>query len=89
LLAGFFGLRDAPLDTRRERAERPQPQGFGWAVVTDPLAAQVPLSRGSQWGGVYGHSWLWIRRRSTVVALPNTVLEGMWGRFKVDLREAI
>ncbi|QFY59678.1 beta-lactamase family protein [Rhizobium grahamii] len=65
--------------------------GFGWAVVTDPVAAQVPWSKGTlRWGGVYGHSWFVDpEKKLTVVALTNTTLEGMWGRFTVDLRDAI
>jgi CubicO group peptidase (beta-lactamase class C family) len=75
----------------RQQVEPGSGFGFGWAVVTDPDAAQVPLSRGSlQWGGVYGHSWFVDpTRKLTVVALTNTTLEGMWGRFTVDLKQAI
>ena len=41
-------------------------------------------------GGVYGHSWFIDPVNGlTVVALTNTTLEGMWGKFTVDLREAI
>jgi len=65
--------------------------GFGWAVVTDPVAAQVPWSKGTlRWGGVYGHSWFVDpEKKLTVVALTNTTLEGMWGQFTVDLRDAL
>ena len=65
--------------------------GFGWAVVTDPVAAQVPWSKGTyRWGGVYGHSWFVDPQKElTVVALTNTALEGMWGQFTVDLRNTI
>jgi CubicO group peptidase (beta-lactamase class C family) len=76
---------------QKQRVEPGSDFGFGWAVVTDPDAAQVPLSRGSlQWGGVYGHSWFVDpAKRLTVVALTNTAFEGMSGRFTVDLRKAI
>jgi CubicO group peptidase (beta-lactamase class C family) len=76
---------------RRQAVEPGSGFGFGWAVVTDPEAAQVPLTKGSlQWGGVYGHSWFVDPSKGlTVVALTNTTLEGMWGRFTVDLRKAI
>jgi CubicO group peptidase (beta-lactamase class C family) len=75
----------------KQRVEPGSDFGFGWAVVADPEAAQVPLSRGSlQWGGVYGHSWFVDpAKKLTVVALTNTVFEGMSGRFTVDLRNAI
>ena len=65
--------------------------GFGWSVVTDPAAAQAPFSKGTiKWGGVYGHSWFVDREKKlTVVALTNTALEGMWGQFTIDLRDAI
>ena len=65
--------------------------GFGWAVVTDPVAAQAPWSKGTyRWGGAYGHSWFVDPQKAlTVVALTNTALEGMWGQFTVDLRNAI
>lgn len=65
--------------------------GFGWAVITDPVAAQAPWSKGTyRWGGVYGHNWFVDPvRELTVVALTNTAMEGMWGKFTVDLRDAI
>ncbi|MBB3526116.1 serine hydrolase domain-containing protein [Rhizobium sp. BK456] len=65
--------------------------GFGWSVITDPAEAGVPFPRGTvKWGGVYGHSWFIDPVNGvTVVALTNTTLEGMWGKFTVDLREAI
>ena len=65
--------------------------GFGWSVITDPAEAGVPFPKGTlKWGGVYGHSWFIDPvNRLTVVALTNTTLEGMWGKFTVDLRGAI
>lgn len=65
--------------------------GFGWSVVTDPAEAGVPFPKGTlKWGGVYGHSWFIDPVNGlTVVALTNTTLEGMWGKFTVDLRDAI
>ena len=65
--------------------------GFGGAVVVDPASAQTPQSPGTwQWGGVYGHSWFVDpERKLTVVALTNTALEGMWGKFTTDLRDAV
>lgn len=65
--------------------------GFGGSVLTDPAAAGSPQSRGTwQWGGVYGHSWFVDpQRQLTVIALTNTALEGMIGRFPIELRDAI
>jgi CubicO group peptidase (beta-lactamase class C family) len=65
--------------------------GFGGSVLTDPSAIGSPQSRGTwQWGGVYGHSWFVDpERKLTVVALTNTALEGMIGRFPIELRDAV
>jgi CubicO group peptidase (beta-lactamase class C family) len=65
--------------------------GFGGSVLVDPAAAGTPQSQGTwQWGGVYGHSWFVDpKRRLTVVALTNTALEGLAGRFPIELRDAI
>ena len=65
--------------------------GFGGSVLDHPSAANSPQSRGTwQWGGVYGHSWFVDpERRLTVVALTNTALEGLAGRFPFELRDAI
>lgn len=75
----------------RQRYEPGSGFGFGWSVITDPAEAGVPFPRGTvKWGGVYGHSWFIDPVNGvTVVALTNTTLEGMWGKFTVDLREAI
>lgn len=65
--------------------------GFGGSVLTDPAAAGSPQSRGTwQWGGAYGHSWFVDpERRLTVLALTNTALEGLAGRFPIELRDAV
>ncbi|MGO4126956.1 serine hydrolase domain-containing protein [Inquilinus sp. YAF38] len=65
--------------------------GYGFALVTDPAAAGVPMTVGTwRWGGVYGHSWFVDpARRLAVVGLTNTALEGMKGEFVADLRAAI
>jgi CubicO group peptidase (beta-lactamase class C family) len=64
--------------------------GFGGAVVVDPALAHTPESPGTfQWGGVYGHSWFVDpAKKLTVVAFTNTALEGMWGKFTTDVRDA-
>jgi CubicO group peptidase (beta-lactamase class C family) len=65
--------------------------GYGWSVVNDPAAANIPFSVGTlKWGGVYGHHWFVDPQKGlTVVALTNTALEGMWGKFTVDLDNAV
>ena len=65
--------------------------GYGWAVLNDPQTAGTPQTRGTiQWGGVYGHSWFVDPERElTVVALTNTAVEGMDGRFPTELRDAV
>ncbi|MBY5536572.1 beta-lactamase family protein [Rhizobium leguminosarum] len=76
---------------QRQRHEPGSGFGFGWSVITNPAEAGVPFPKGTlKWGGVYGHSWfIDLVNGLTVVALTNTTLEGMWGKFTVDLREAI
>jgi CubicO group peptidase (beta-lactamase class C family) len=65
--------------------------GLGFAVLRDPLAAASPESPGTwRWGGAYGHSWFVDRARGlSVVALTNTLYEGMSGDFVFALRDAI
>ena len=65
--------------------------GFGGAVVDDPAAAHTPQSPGTwNWGGVYGHTWFVDpARKLTVVALTNTALEGLMGKFTTDVRDAV
>jgi CubicO group peptidase (beta-lactamase class C family) len=65
--------------------------GFGGALVVDPAAAKTPQSAGTlYWGGIYGHSWFVDpARKITVVALTNTALEGMSGKFPGALRTAV
>lgn len=65
--------------------------GFGGAVLLDPVMAQVPQGVGTwKWGGVYGHHWYIDSQNAlTVVALSNTALEGMVGRFATELTESI
>jgi CubicO group peptidase (beta-lactamase class C family) len=65
--------------------------GFGGAVLVDPSATGSPQSSGTwQWGGVYGHSWFVDPvRKLTVIALTNTALEGMIGKFPNELRDAV
>lgn len=65
--------------------------GLGFSVLRDPALAQSPESQGTwRWGGAYGHAW-WVDRprELTVVALTNTLYEGMSGRFVTELRDAV
>ena len=52
--------------------------------------ANIQLSKNSiEWGGVYGHSGaIDFERDLTIVALTNTAVEGIFGRFSQDLRRA-
>ena len=63
--------------------------GYGWAVLSGPLA-DTPQRPGTvQWGGAYGHSFfLDPTERLTVVALTNTAFEGTSGRFPGAIRDA-
>ncbi|MBD9376625.1 beta-lactamase family protein [Pseudoxanthomonas sp. PXM04] len=65
--------------------------GLGFSVLHDPAAAASPESVGTwRWGGAYGHSWFVDpSRRLSVVALTNTLYEGMSGAFVTELRDAI
>lgn len=65
--------------------------GLGFSVLRDPALARSPESRGTwRWGGAYGHAW-WVDRPRglTVVAMTNTLYEGMSGRFVSALRDAV
>ncbi|KGC04072.1 MULTISPECIES: serine hydrolase domain-containing protein [Burkholderia] len=65
--------------------------GLGCSVLHDPAAAQSPESVGTwRWGGAYGHAWFVDRAAGlTVVALTNTLYEGMHGRIVTDVRDAV
>ncbi|WP_412023124.1 serine hydrolase domain-containing protein [Burkholderia cepacia] len=65
--------------------------GLGFSVLRDPAAAQSPESVGTwRWGGAYGHAWFVDRAAGlTVVALTNTLYEGMHGRIVIDVRDAV
>ena len=65
--------------------------GLGFSVLRDPAAAQSPESVGTwRWGGAYGHAWFVDRAAGlTVVALTNTLYEGMHGRIVTDVRDAV
>src|SRR5262249_52360659 len=65
--------------------------GYGWAVLTDPIAAATPHhARTIQWGGVYGHSWFVDpAARLTVIGLTNTAVAGMTGAFPMAIRDAV
>ncbi|MFL5308557.1 MAG: serine hydrolase domain-containing protein [Polyangia bacterium] len=65
--------------------------GFGGAVLVDPRAAATPQPPGTwSWGGAWGHSWFVDPASElVVVALTNTAVEGLSGRFPTDLRDAV
>ena len=65
--------------------------GFGGAVLVQPEIGGTPQGSGTwQWGGVYGHHWyVDPANRLTVIAMTNTVLEGMMGGFVGELMEAV
>ncbi|UJR82244.1 serine hydrolase domain-containing protein [Sandaracinus amylolyticus] len=65
--------------------------GYGASVLRDPVAARSPLSRGAvRWGGAYGHSWFVDRASETSsVLLTNTAFEGMTGRLRDEVEEAV
>ena len=65
--------------------------GLGFAVLRDAAASGTPQAPGSwRWGGAYGHSWFVDPARGiSVVALTNTLYEGMHGAFVDALRDAV
>lgn len=65
--------------------------GLGFAVLRDAALAATPQATGSwRWGGAYGHSWFVDPARGlSVVALTNTLYEGMHGAFVDLLRDAV
>ncbi|HIE5098343.1 serine hydrolase domain-containing protein [Stenotrophomonas maltophilia] len=82
---------------RAQLAEQGPPEPAGWgfglgfAVLRDAAASGTPQSEGSwRWGGAYGHSWFVDPARGlSVVALTNTLYEGMDGAFVDELRDAV
>ncbi|WP_234195191.1 MULTISPECIES: serine hydrolase [Pseudacidovorax] len=65
--------------------------GLGFSVLRDARRAASPETAGTwRWGGAYGHAWFVDRAQGlSVVALTNTLYEGMSGRFVTDLRDAV
>ncbi|TPG57636.1 serine hydrolase domain-containing protein [Ewingella americana] len=65
--------------------------GLGFSILRDPQAIASPESPGTwRWGGAYGHSWFVDpTQQLSVVALTNTLYEGMSGQFVTDLRDAV
>ncbi|MNT09657.1 Esterase EstB [compost metagenome] len=65
--------------------------GLGFAVLRDAAASGTPQTVGTwRWGGAYGHSWFVDPARGlSVVALTNTLYEGMHGAFVDELRDAV
>lgn len=67
--------------------------GFGYAgaVLVDPTADDTPQSPGTvTWGGVYGHTWfIDPTRELTVLTMTNTAVEGLFGPFPIEVRNAV
>lgn len=65
--------------------------GLGFAVLRNAAASGTPQNAGTwRWGGAYGHSWFVDPVRGlSVVALTNTLYEGMDGAFVDQLRDAV
>jgi CubicO group peptidase (beta-lactamase class C family) len=65
--------------------------GLGFGIVRDPFVAKTPKGVGSWgWGGIYGTTfWVDPVAGLSVVALTNTALEGITGRFVVDVVDAV
>ncbi|MEQ1784297.1 MAG: serine hydrolase domain-containing protein [Hyphomonadaceae bacterium] len=65
--------------------------GFGGSILLDPAASGSLVSPGGwQWGGVWGHSWFVDpTRKTTVLNLTNTTLEGMVGQLPGDIQKAV
>jgi len=65
--------------------------GYGAAVLRDPVSAKVPMHPGTvRWGGAFGHNW-WVDpvARISAVLLTNTAFEGMAGRIRTDVFDAV
>jgi CubicO group peptidase (beta-lactamase class C family) len=65
--------------------------GLGFGIVRDPFVAKTPKGVGSWgWAGIYGTTfWVDPVAGLSVVALTNTALEGITGRFVVDVVDAV
>ncbi|WP_277966070.1 serine hydrolase domain-containing protein [Pantoea trifolii] len=65
--------------------------GLGFSVLRDPVLAASPESIGTwRWGGAYGHAWFVDPvKQLSVVAMSNTLYEGMSGAFVNELRNAV
>ncbi len=64
--------------------------GFGGAVLVDPAATGTPQGSGTySWSGAYGNTWFVDPASElTVVAFTNTAIEGIYGQFATDIRDA-
>jgi CubicO group peptidase (beta-lactamase class C family) len=65
--------------------------GLGFAVVRDSKEAGTPRSTGTyEWGGVYGtKTFVDPQKGLSVIILTNTGLEGLTGKFPVDMTAVI
>lgn len=67
--------------------------GFGLlsGVLFDPVAGATPQAVGTiNWGGAWGHQWFLDPEAGVSAAMfTNTALEGCWGQFPLEVRDAI
>ena len=59
-------------------------------MLVDPAATGTPQDAGTySWSGAYGNTWFVDPAGElTVVALTNTAIEGIYGQFATDVRNA-
>ena len=95
--AGVLSADGAAAMRRDQVGASAESQGPGWgfgfagAVLDDPAASGTPQPVGTvTWGGVYGHTWFIDPSRGlTVVTMTNTAVEGLFGPFPVEVRDAV
>ncbi len=93
----WLGAAQVAEMTRAQVGEQGPPDAPGWgfglgaAVLRDAGLGATPQAAGTwRWGGAYGHSWFVDPARGlSVVALTNTLYEGMHGAFVDLLRDAV
>lgn len=84
-------MRNQIGDLPRGPGDAGQPFGFFGAVLTDPKAARSPQGSGTvRWGGSYGHDWsIDPTNGLTILSMTNTVPEGCYGGYPVEVRNAV
>jgi len=89
--SGASRMREARVGAQAETLAPGWGFSYAGAVLVDPAQDGTPQSPGTvSWGGVYGHTWFIDPARAlTVVTLTNTTFEGLFGRFPLDVRDAV